>query len=70
MHLTEKDGLSGNLVMCIYEDSDSNFWFGTYGNGVNLYDGESFINYKKSNGLCSNVIYCIMEDKSGNMWFV
>jgi ligand-binding sensor domain-containing protein len=58
-------------VLCICEDSDGNFWFGTSGYGVcryNLSTG-AFTNYQKENGLGSNTIQCILEDKAGNLWF-
>lgn len=40
-NFTVKDGLAGNDVASIYEDTSGNIWFGTK-NGVSIYDGNSF----------------------------
>lgn len=36
-HITQKEGLSNDLVLCWYEDSQGLIWIGT-GHGVNIYD--------------------------------
>ncbi|MFP4289405.1 MAG: two-component regulator propeller domain-containing protein [Bacteroidales bacterium] len=56
-HLTTKDGLSQNSVLCIHQDSYGFMWFGTR-DGLNLYDGITFKtfyhNYFDSNMLGSS----------------
>lgn len=54
---------------CGLLDRKGNLWFGSRGNGVFKYDGQSFENYTTHNGLCDNDISCITEDKNGNIWF-
>lgn len=43
--ISEKDGLSSNLTLCVAEDNNENIWIGTIGKGVNKWDGETIINY-------------------------
>lgn len=43
-NFTTKEGLASNHVICIYEDSAGNIWFGTP-NGASRYDGKSFRNF-------------------------
>jgi ligand-binding sensor domain-containing protein len=69
-HVTEKDGLSDNIVNCFLKDSRGILWIGTY-NGFNRFDGSNFYNYKKRKGLNSmlnEVVHSLCEDKNGNIW--
>jgi ligand-binding sensor domain-containing protein len=43
-HITRSEGLSQNTVYCILQDSNGFMWFGTQ-DGLNRYDGRSFIVY-------------------------
>ena len=43
--LTAKNGLSENVVTCIYQDKKGLLWFGTY-DGLNCYDGYHFRIYR------------------------
>ena len=58
-----------NGFNCGIRDSKGILWFGTRGNGVYRFDGESFQIFNKKNGLCSNEISCISEDSKGNLLF-
>ncbi|MCG6961231.1 histidine kinase [bacterium BMS3Abin03] len=69
------NGLSDERVISIYEDKNSNLWFGTYGGGLNELtvdeQGKSngkFISYTVDDGLSSNIIYSIQCDDSDNLW--
>ncbi len=66
---TNKIPLPENGFYCGFLDSKGILWFGSRGNGVFKFDGNSFVNYTKENGLCDNDISCISEDKNGNLWF-
>lgn len=69
-HLSEKDGLSYNLINCFLKDSRGFLWIGTY-DGLNRYDGAHFIVYKKTkdpNSLVHNTVLDLIEDKKGNIW--
>lgn len=60
---------------CIFEDSDTNIWIGTYHQGLYKYErfqenGE-FLQIKKfddKNGLGSIFIKTVFEDREGNIW--
>ncbi|MBL4754499.1 MAG: hypothetical protein JKY52_13005 [Flavobacteriales bacterium] len=64
-----EDGLSQSQVYANYQDSRGYLWVGTYGGGVNRYDGHSFIHYATKDGLSNNLVYAIAEDDLGNLWF-
>lgn len=71
-HLTEKDGLSNNLVNCFLKDKKGFLWIGTF-DGLNRFDGNNFAYFKKNkkqaNAIQSNVIYDLAQDKEDNIWF-
>ncbi|MBN1951357.1 MAG: hypothetical protein JW801_09135, partial [Bacteroidales bacterium] len=70
-HLTTRNGLSDNVVFCIYQDHKGFMWFGT-NDGLNVYDGYEFTLYKYSsvdkNSLSGNSVFGIHEDQKGNIW--
>ncbi len=66
---SKKEGLSGNIVWGIYEDSKGNMWFTTLDGGITKYDGFAFYHLTESEGLISNRVLSVMEDNDSNMWF-
>ncbi|MCB0807473.1 MAG: hypothetical protein KDC05_16895, partial [Bacteroidales bacterium] len=64
-----EEGLAMSSILCGFKDHNGILWFGTSGNGVSRYDGQSFTNFSSSNGLIHNLINCITEDSHGNIWF-
>lgn len=64
-----QDTGAGDNVFCALQDKLGNLWFGTTGEGVYHYDGESFTNYTTKDGLNANDIWCVIEDKQGNILF-
>ncbi|HEY1790720.1 MAG TPA: two-component regulator propeller domain-containing protein [Verrucomicrobiae bacterium] len=66
--LTTADGLSGNDVCAMAEDSAGHFWFGTQNNGLNYFDGRKFSHYWDTNGLSGNDISCLYVDSDGVLW--
>ncbi|QEM04511.1 response regulator [Mucilaginibacter rubeus] len=70
-HIGTREGLSQINVSTIIQDSRGFMWIGTR-DGLNRYDGYSFVIYKHSiqddNSLSSNLISDIAEDKEGNIW--
>jgi two-component system sensor histidine kinase ChiS len=66
--------LSGNIIICIYEDSSGVMWVGTDGNGLNRFDRETgkFIRYQYDSddptSLSNNRVISILEDRSGELW--
>ncbi len=66
-HITSDEGLSTNLVNCIYQDSKGFMWFGTQ-EGLNRYDGYHIKIYKNEpnnkNSLSYSDINCVLETKN------
>jgi PAS domain S-box-containing protein len=70
-HLTDKQGLSCNIVWCILQDSQGFMWFGTQ-DGLNKYDGYTFTTYRHRhsdpNSLSNSTITVLYEDRTGTLW--
>jgi ligand-binding sensor domain-containing protein/two-component sensor histidine kinase len=66
-----EDGLSQSTVYCMLQDRKGFLWFGT-ANGLNRYDGYSFIVYTNdptdSTTISDNGILSLLEDKDGFIW--
>lgn len=61
----------GKPIRSIYEDTRGNFWIGTEGGGLILFNrttGKIQKRYSDSNGLCNNSVLNILEDKNGKLW--
>ncbi|WP_081212479.1 sensor histidine kinase [Salegentibacter sediminis] len=52
----EEDGLALNSCWAIAEDKNSNLWFGSYGEGLSIYDGFTFKVISEKDGLVHNEI--------------
>lgn len=69
--LTTETGLSENNVSCVIRDSDGFMWMGT-GNGLNRFDGYSYILYthsdKDSSSISNNAIRNMLIDSKGRLW--
>lgn len=70
-NITMKNGLSSNVITCIFQDSKGYIWIGTE-DGLNQYDGNMVkgYNYKNSteDSLSSTYITSIAEDEDGDIW--
>ncbi len=57
-------------IICMFEDSRNNLWFGTYNGGLYKYNTRSgeFTIYDVRDGLAHNWISCISEDSRGSIW--
>lgn len=61
----------GYYLRSIYEDTQHNFWVGTEGGGLVLFDRSTdriIARYTTENGLCNNSVLNILGDKEGNLW--
>lgn len=71
MNLSNKDGLSSNVVSTMLKDSYGFMWFGT-DDGLNKYNGKEFKVYRHSSNdpssISANEIINLHEDKQGNLW--
>ncbi len=66
--ITNRDGLTQNDVLCIFQDSRGFMWFGT-NDGLNRYDGREFTPYRRAvEELSSGLIRGLVEDNKDNLW--
>jgi len=54
-------------IWLIYQDQKDNYWFGSNGNGVYIFDGKELRNYTTNDGLVDNTIRGVQEDHLGNI---
>jgi len=70
-HFSVSEGVSQSEIKCMLQDLEGFLWIGTQ-NGLNKYDGYSFVNYfydpSDSNSLSNSWIFDITEDPMGNLW--
>jgi ligand-binding sensor domain-containing protein len=64
---TEDDGLANNGVRSITKDREGILWLGTE-NGLSKYDGQKFINIRKSDGLPGNRVWAVESDQKGKIY--
>lgn len=62
------DGLAGDYVNAVYEDSDGAIWFGTDG-GVSRWDGDEFFNLTKEDGLAGDWVDGVEAGPDGTLLF-
>lgn len=55
-------------IWAIHQDQKGNYWFGSNGNGVFLYDGNSLRKFTRKDGLIDSTIRGIQEDDFGNIF--
>jgi ligand-binding sensor domain-containing protein len=65
---TVKDGLPGNIINSVKEDSGS-LWICTYGGGVSKLYQNKFENYTIKDGLGSNTVFVAATNHKGSLWF-
>ncbi|HMQ49545.1 MAG TPA: two-component regulator propeller domain-containing protein [Saprospiraceae bacterium] len=63
------NGMVREFVRAMYQDTKGNYWFGTNGNGIIRYDGQTLetITIEGTNPYMR--VMEIVEDKAGNVWF-
>ena len=66
-NLTVKDGLAGNIVYAIVQESNGTLWFGTNG-GVSRYDGKTWQSFTRREGLLDTNVYALAVDGKGSVW--
>lgn len=65
--LSQKDGLSQNIVRAIFQDQSGFLWFGTE-NGLNRYDGYAFQHFGEAAGFETSNITQIASSRDENFW--
>ena len=56
-------------IRSILHDSKGNYWFGSHGEGVCLFDGKTYQYFTVADGLSHNQVRTIQEDQQGHIWF-
>jgi len=64
---TVADGLAGNVVYSIAQDSTGVYWFGT-NNGLSRYDGEQWRTYSTNDGLPGADVYAVVVTSDNEIW--
>ena len=57
------------FVRRIFQDTKGDLWFGTNGDGVIRYDGDSLEYFSINEGFGGVAVRGIVEDREGNVWF-
>jgi ligand-binding sensor domain-containing protein len=60
--------LPSNNVSAIHTDRQGRVWFGTFGAGAAVFDGERWRWFNMGNGLASDAISSITSDPTGGVW--
>ncbi|MDA3867303.1 MAG: SpoIIE family protein phosphatase [Salinivirgaceae bacterium] len=68
-YLNTNHGLSTNQILAILKDDSGVYWLGTWGGGLNKYDGYSFLHLGKEQGLPSNIVPAMAMCAEGRVWF-
>ena len=66
---TNLNGMVREFVRTMYQDKKGNYWFGTNGNGIIRYDGQTLEKVTIDQNQKWGAIREIVEDKVGNIWF-
>lgn len=62
-----KDGLAGNIVYSVAQDTKGGMWFGTNA-GLSYFDGKTWRVFTKADGLLNNNVYAIVPAANGAVW--
>ncbi|MCC7465062.1 MAG: hypothetical protein IT261_02270, partial [Saprospiraceae bacterium] len=66
---TNLNGMVSEFVRTMYQDTKGNYWFGTNGNGIIRYDGQTLETMRIEGANPYMRVIEIVEDKAGNVWF-
>lgn len=66
-HLTTKEGLASDVVMCSFEDKDGTVWIATNA-GFYRWKNKVLTPLTLKDGLQSESVYTILEDEDGQFW--
>lgn len=65
---TEAEGLGSNYVYAAITDTNSSLYLGTDGGGLQVLEGDKFVNLTKKANLASNTVFSLCRDKHNNIW--
>jgi signal transduction histidine kinase/ligand-binding sensor domain-containing protein len=64
---TKADGLSGDIVNCLFEDREGNVWVCTTG-GIDRFREFAVTTISSKEGLAGNAVVSVVGDKAGSVW--
>ncbi|WP_455209163.1 ligand-binding sensor domain-containing protein [Kaarinaea lacus] len=64
---TKQDGLAGNIVYSVAQDSNGDLWFGT-NEGLSHYDGKTWETVTRAHGMLDNSVYAIVSTGNNQIW--
>ncbi|MCP4157260.1 MAG: hypothetical protein GY757_56640, partial [bacterium] len=64
---SKKNGLPGDRVQCMHQETNGYLWFGTR-NGLSRFDGHRFTNFPTADNPQDNFISTLLEDREGTLW--
>lgn len=67
-YISIDNGLAQSQVFSLFQDHKGYLWIGTYGGGLNRFDGLKMSLFTVADGLSSNDIRVIFEDSKTNLW--
>jgi signal transduction histidine kinase/DNA-binding response OmpR family regulator/streptogramin lyase len=63
-----RDGLSNQVIRCLYEDTEGSVWMGTAGDGINRFKEYRVTIRTMREGLPSDSLRSVQQDGSGDIW--
>jgi len=71
-HTPGKNSLSGDVIVSMLKSRDGKTWVGTFRNGLNVFDGQTFTHYKhhpeNPNSLINDNVWALAEGNDGYIW--
>ncbi len=71
-HIPGRNSLSGDVIVSMLEARDGRIWMGTFRNGLNVFNGRTFTNYRhdpqNGNSLVSDDVWALAEGADGYIW--
>ena len=64
----QNNGLSVDVIKCIYEDRSGTLWLGSFGGGLLKFANQAFTYFDNLTGLREKDIFGIKQDTKGNIW--
>ena len=63
------NGLPGQRIEHIAEDSEGYLWFATWDDSAIRFDGDEFQTFTRQDGLCGDRVFVIHKDSQERLWF-
>ena len=71
-HTSDRSSLSNNTIVSMLATQNGKIWAGTFKGGLNMLDGDRFINYQHEpgnpNSLSDNHVWALAEGDNGYIW--